>query len=139
MWLIRICLYLSWTMRQRVRYAIAILAARLCPSKRSSSAASKWQRASNTRIITISFTALAKDPRDRFISVQAFAYALERASQISEREDHDHGSRQTAPLTQKTTSRQEVYLAAVAADETFAARLKADLEHHGVVFWRTPP
>ncbi len=88
-----------------------------------------------TMVEEVILRALAKDPRDRFISIQAFAYALERAGQISAREDHDHDFQQTTPLTQKTTSCQEVYLVAAPADEIFAARLKVDLEQRGVVFW----
>src|SRR5919108_3468231 len=40
--------------------------------------------------------ALAKDPRDRYVSVSAFARALERACQESTQQDED--SQLTAPL-----------------------------------------
>lgn len=87
--------------------------------------------------------ALAKDPQQRFVSVQAFAHALERASQVSSVEILDD-SEITAPLkaisppsviTPPDRTPQRVFLSAAPADDAFAARLRADLEVRGILFW----
>jgi hypothetical protein len=75
--------------------------------------------------------ALAKDPQPRYVSVQLFAQALERASQMSERTLR-YASEKTvslgspSPPLQMTPRR--VFLCASQADEAFVARLTADLE-----------
>lgn len=87
--------------------------------------------------------ALAKDPRERFVSVQAFAYALERTAQ----ENGFHFSDEiTAQLQHKERQRftpspeqtvQRIFLSASPADEAFATRLKADLEKRGILVWHS--
>jgi serine/threonine protein kinase len=71
---------------------------------------------------------LSKNPRDRYASVQSFARALARAAQGS---THDPLNTVTAaPLVQ------QVVISASPADESFAARLKADLQARGVSLWQ---
>ncbi len=98
---------------------------------------------------TVLQRALAKDPRQRFVSVQAFALALERASQEGQA-DSDDDSEVTAslkPFWRPAFARssdgalpesdipQGVFLAASSTDDAFTARLKADLEERGIIVW----
>lgn len=87
--------------------------------------------------------------RQRFVSVQAFALALERASQEGQA-DSDDDSEVTAslkPFWRPSFARssdgalpesdipQGVFLAASSTDDAFTARLKADLEERGIIVW----
>jgi serine/threonine protein kinase len=93
--------------------------------------------------------ALAKDPQQRFVSVQAFAYALERASRENS-VDLDIDSQVTAPLmaispssvntpttrTQSHYARQakhRVFLTSAPADGAFSMRLQADLHARNIL------
>lgn len=88
--------------------------------------------------------ALAKDPQQRFSSIQAFTLALERASHV-DATTLDDDSQITAPLKNLSPSaevtlpgtkhsrygspaQRRVFLTAAPADEAFAARLQANLE-----------
>jgi hypothetical protein len=80
--------------------------------------------------------ALAKDPQQRYVSVQLFAQAFERASQESERA-HRYAAVKTVSLDplsspSRMTSRR-VFLCAAQEDEVFVARLTADLELRDIV------
>ena len=101
---------------------------------------------------TVVLRALAKDPQQRFVSVQAYAFALERAS----RENTvalDIDSQATAPLiailpsseatpTARTHSpdgtraRRRVFLTCAPADEAFAVHLQADLQARSILVSR---
>ncbi len=98
---------------------------------------------------TVVLKALAKDPQQRFVSVQAYAFALERAN----RENTvalDVDTEITAPLkaispslettpTPRTHSpygpqaRHRVFLTSAPADGAFSIRLQADLQARGVL------
>jgi serine/threonine protein kinase len=98
---------------------------------------------------TVVLRALAKDPQQRFVSVQAYAFALERAS----RENivaQDVDSEVTAPLkaispsseampTARTHSPygpqawRRVFLTSAPADGAFSMRLQADLQARGIL------
>src|SRR5207247_762028 len=93
--------------------------------------------------------ALAKDPQQRFVSVQAYAFALERAS----RENivaQDIDSEVTAPLKAISPSseaipmarthspygpqaRRRVFLTSATADGAFSMRVQADLQARGIL------
>lgn len=79
---------------------------------------------------------LAKDPQQRYVSVQQFAWALERVSQESER-SYRYASEKTAllpplsPPTRQATRR--TFLSASRADEAFVERLTDDLELRDIV------
>ncbi len=92
--------------------------------------------------------ALAKDPHQRFSSIQAFTLALERASHLYAAA-LDVDSQITAPLKSTLPSsevtptamkhsrygpaaQRRVFLTAAPADAAFAARLHADLEARGI-------
>ncbi len=92
--------------------------------------------------------ALAKDPHQRFTSIQAFTLALERASHLYAAA-LDVDSQITAPLKPTLPSsevtptamkhsrygspaQRRVFLTAAPADAAFAARLHADLEARGI-------
>jgi tRNA A-37 threonylcarbamoyl transferase component Bud32 len=86
--------------------------------------------------------ALAKDPRDRYVSVHLFAQALERASQVS-RLDLHVDTEVTAPLdaispassgTPPVISRR-IFLWAAPEDGAFAVRLTSDLQQRGIAVW----
>src|SRR5438128_12044640 len=96
--------------------------------------------------------ALAKDPQQRFSSIQAFVLALERASRENVL-DVDSDSEATGtltpisppPLVTVTThtdygpqAQRRVFLAAAPADEAFAVRLQADLQARGIGVSRAP-
>ncbi len=98
---------------------------------------------------TVVLRALAKDPQQRFVSVQAYAFALERAS----RENAvalDVDSEVTAPLIAvspssettptarthspySTQAQHQVFLISAPADGAFAMRLQADLQARGIL------
>src|SRR6266487_3714674 len=86
--------------------------------------------------------ALAKNPQERFVSVQAFALALERASKQDD-SVQDVDSQITAPLktiarpggptsSDPTPTLRQVFLSASSLDSMFTARLKAHLDAHRV-------
>jgi hypothetical protein len=91
--------------------------------------------------------ALSKDPRDRYVSVQLFAQALERASQanVATVEDDTRPlaalkiSSPPLPVTITTPNRpgastlRQIFLTAAPGDESFAARLRMDLAARGAV------
>ena len=86
------------------------------------------------------FIALKKDPKQRFANIQAFANALEQASQESVQARPQPGQLRP-PLPDQRTShdspslpqaRRRVFLTAAPADNTFAARLQADLQARGI-------
>jgi serine/threonine protein kinase len=90
--------------------------------------------------------ALAKEPQQRFVSVQAFAYALERAvSQVVDI-DFDEDVQITLPMKSVHTQvahsplqdhpPQHIFLTAAPDDDTFAVRLQADLTRRGLRVWR---
>ncbi len=93
--------------------------------------------------------ALAKDPKDRFVSVQAFAQAFTRAYQESVVND-DSDSQVTVPLNAISRSSyipsphhassslitlqdaQKIFISASPADAGFATRLETDLKKQGI-------
>ncbi len=92
--------------------------------------------------------ALAKDPQERFTSIQAFALALERACRENVL-DVDSDAETTARLTPITPlvaaathtvygppAQRRVFLMAAPADEAFAIRLQVDLQAQGIVVSR---
>jgi serine/threonine protein kinase len=93
--------------------------------------------------------ALSKNPKDRYVSVQLFAQALERASleDVVTLEDDTQplvALKMTLPppaVTITTPNRpgphapHQIFLTAAPADEPLAARLRMDLEARGVVFY----
>jgi serine/threonine protein kinase len=96
--------------------------------------------------------ALAKDPQERFTSIQAFALAFERASRENVL-DVNSGSETTATLTPPSPpplvaapthtvygpqAQRRIFLMAAPADEAFAVRLQVDLEAQGIVVSRAP-
>ena len=91
--------------------------------------------------------ALAKKPEDRFPSVQAFADALERASQgeqsnlenaatslMDKSPAYASGTTPHTPGISDAQTQQPVFLSAADADAEFAEWLKADLQEQGVLF-----
>src|SRR6266566_1945856 len=99
--------------------------------------------------------ALAKDPQQRFTSIQAFTIALERASQVNAAALGD-SSQITAPLKDLSPpvevtptaikhsrygspAQRHVFLTAAPADEAFAARLQADLHVRGILISHDHP
>jgi WD40 repeat protein/serine/threonine protein kinase len=94
--------------------------------------------------------ALAKDPQQRFTSMQAFAVALARASQQHAAKLDDDTQPLTAlkiisPPTSSTDSTltrhrpqapRRIFLTAAPADESFAQRLRTDLEARGIIVSR---
>ncbi len=85
--------------------------------------------------------ALAKGPQDRYVSVQMFAQALERASQVSSPDLQSADLEVTAPLDPDlpaapvTPKFKRVFISASHDDAAFVALLKADLQRHGVAVW----
>jgi serine/threonine protein kinase len=72
--------------------------------------------------------ALAKEPEERYVSVQEFAQALEQTSQ---------GSRIAPALSvPPTSSTQRVFVSAAHADDAFVARLIGDLSQRGIMVTR---
>ncbi len=84
--------------------------------------------------------ALAKDPQQRYGSVQLFAQALEQASGVGRLDLAAEmtallGSPAPAPSVTPTGVPRQIFVSASSADEAFAARLSADLQQRGVVVW----
>jgi serine/threonine protein kinase len=86
------------------------------------------------------FTALKKDPKQRFANIRAFANALEQVSQGSVQvslppipirvpSSDEHTLVDSPALPQ---ARRRVFLTATPADTTFSARLQADLQARGI-------
>ncbi len=91
-------------------------------------------------------TALAKDPPDRYGSVQLFAQALEQASAVSLQElrSDTQGTVPLGPLSAPpslipTVTPRRVFISASQADHPFVARLKSDLEKRGILAWDENP
>ncbi len=90
--------------------------------------------------------ALAKDLRDRYVSVQLFAQALERASQLN-RLDLNTDTEVTAsldaisPAASSTPAAisKRIFLSAAPEDDAFAARLTSDLQQRGIAVWNEDP
>jgi hypothetical protein len=75
--------------------------------------------------------ALAKKPEQRYVSVQLFAQALERASQVrvgTPRND----SEATGPLPAPSVTPRRIFLSSSQADTTFVAQFGADLQRRGI-------
>src|SRR5262249_15386369 len=99
--------------------------------------------------------ALAKDPQQRFTSIQAFTIALERASQVNAAALGDVSQitaplKNLSPLVEVTPTaikhsrygspaQRRVFLTAAPADEAFAARLQADLHARGILISHDHP
>ncbi len=82
--------------------------------------------------------ALAKDPRERYVSVQLFAQALERASQVNGIGLID--MQVTTPIvalpsTRAVTSKR-VFFSAQPGDENFVKQIAADLQKRGIAIWQ---
>src|ERR1700694_4823350 len=93
--------------------------------------------------------ALAKDPQQRFVSMQAYAYALERASRentiamdvdsevtaqliaVSPSSQATPTARTHSPYGQQ--ARHRVFLTSAPADGAFSIRLQADLQARGIL------
>jgi serine/threonine protein kinase len=85
--------------------------------------------------------ALAKDPEQRYVSVQLFAQALERASELRASPSHND-SEMTGPLpaispTPPVASKR-IFLSSSPADNPLMARLKADLQRREITIWNEP-
>src|SRR5204863_6003598 len=78
--------------------------------------------------------ALAKDPRERYVSVQLFAQALERASQLSPRPpSNSHKTVALNPIAATSSSpapvtSKRVFISAALDDLECVARVTADLQ-----------
>src|SRR6266446_2037829 len=86
--------------------------------------------------------ALAKDPRDRYMSVQLFAQALEKASTVSLpglRLDAEVtaplGPISSTPSVIPAVTPRRVFISASHTDHPFVTRLKTDLEKRGIIAW----
>ena len=86
--------------------------------------------------------ALAKEPPERYGNVQLFAQALEQAS-AENLQDLRSDPEKTAPAvplsSAPSVTPRQVFISASQADHTFVARLKTDLEQHGIVAWDENP
>jgi serine/threonine protein kinase len=86
--------------------------------------------------------ALAKDSEQRFVSVQLFAQALERASQVRAgglRSDLEVTGSLVAFSPVPVVTNKKVFLSASHADEPFVARLQADLQRRGIAVCNASP
>ncbi len=88
--------------------------------------------------------ALAKDPKERYASVQQFAQALQQASGASPLAvGPDEEVEAMAPLDQfpsaPTVTAKRVFVSASSADEAFVARLSKDLQQRGIVVRQEDP
>ena len=92
--------------------------------------------------------ALAKDPGDRYVSVQMFAQAFERASRESIpdlRTDVEETiplvPMSSAPITSVSPAvpSKRVFISASDADRDFVARLTADLQKRQIMVWNEHP
>lgn len=83
--------------------------------------------------------ALAKDPKDRYISVQSFAQALEQACQVSY-QNLRSDSEVTAPLGSPAPplTPKRIFLSASQDDEDFVAYFTEDLQQRGITIWQKP-
>ena len=85
--------------------------------------------------------ALAKDPEQRYVSMQRFAQAFEQASQQDERALHAD-SEVTSPLhpieLSPSAISRRVFLSASRADDAFIRRLTADLRQRGMTICNEP-
>jgi WD40 repeat protein/serine/threonine protein kinase len=88
--------------------------------------------------------ALAKDPQQRFASVQNFARALEQACKEPEPDDtqvtipiraiqRTASSASSEQVSSDTRTQRRIFLSAASADAAFAAKLKADLGRRGIL------
>ncbi len=88
--------------------------------------------------------ALAKDPQQRFASVQNFARALEQACKEPEPDDtqvtipiraiqRPASSVSSEQVSADTRTQRRIFLSAASADTAFAAKLKADLGRRGIL------
>jgi WD40 repeat protein/serine/threonine protein kinase len=91
-------------------------------------------------------TALAKEPVDRYGSVQLFAQALEQASAVNlldRRSDTEvtapAGPLSSPPSVLPPVTPRRVFVSASQADQPFVARLKTDLEKRGILAWDENP
>jgi WD40 repeat protein/serine/threonine protein kinase len=75
--------------------------------------------------------ALAKEPEERYLSVQQFAQALEQASPVS----HIAPPLSVTPIS----STQRVFVSAAHADDAFVARLIEDLRQRGIAATQENP
>lgn len=85
--------------------------------------------------------ALAKDPQERYVSISAFAQALERACRESQQDNDD--SQKTAPLlagprsslvvSEGIQTPKTIFLSATPSDEPVAKRLATDLKRRGLL------
>jgi serine/threonine protein kinase len=88
--------------------------------------------------------ALAKDPADRYVSVQQFAQVFEKASAVAPlevRSDSEVTARlgPISPATSNTATPKQVFLSASRADDALVARLTADLQKRWVTAWHEDP
>ena len=86
--------------------------------------------------------ALAKDPQERYGSVQQFAQALEQASAESlqnQRSDPEKTSPLGPMSSAPSAAPRRVFVSASHIDHYFVARLKTDLEKRGIVAWDENP
>ncbi len=91
-------------------------------------------------------TALAKEPADRYGSVQLFAQALEEASAVSlqDRRSDPEGTTPLGPISSPPSvippvTPRRVFVSASHTDQSFVARLKTDLEKRGILAWDENP
>src|SRR6266852_997642 len=87
-------------------------------------------------------TALAKEPADRYGSVQWFAQELEQASAASlqNRRSDPERTVPAGPMSfAPSVTPRRVFVSASQADHSFVARLKTDLEKRGIGAWDENP
>ena len=86
--------------------------------------------------------ALTKDPRERYVSVQLFSQALERASYVT-RTKFQIDIQATIPIVSvpptHTVPSKRVFLSASQDDQVFVARLTSDLQRRRVAVWHETP
>lgn len=91
------------------------------------------------------FKALAKDPKDRYVSVQQFAQALERASEVnpldlrSEEVTAKLGPIPSTSSAISTVPQRRVFVSASHADDIFVERLTKDLQQRGITACNEDP
>src|SRR5436305_1510442 len=85
--------------------------------------------------------ALAKDPQERYVSMSAFAQALECACREDEQSDDDSQITAALPVVRASSATvlegvytlRTIFLSAAPNDELVAARLAADLKRRGLI------
>jgi serine/threonine protein kinase len=90
--------------------------------------------------------ALAKEPKDRYVSVQMFAQALEKACALSPLDVHSDGQVTTpldriapaVPITPPVSPRR-VFLSASPSDDALVVRFEANLQQHGIAVLHEDP